>query len=130
MSPSVCVTIPLHACGDQGKMAVACSITVYLVTLRHGLSLDLGVTGSQPAPTIFLSVSKGMGPQACLEPCLASYMCVGDLNSGPYACTISILIQRAKFPVPTSTFGAMLTELGKFYVNFLWEFKTSFLHNA
>lgn len=115
---SLCVCVPLHPHGDQGKMSVAWSITVYLVTLRLGLSLDLGIPGSQPAPAIFLSVSTGMEAQACLEPCLASYMCVGNLNSGPYACTISILLQRAKFPVPTSNFGAMLTELGKFYVNF------------
>lgn len=125
---SLCVCVPLHPHGDQGKMSVACSITVYLVILRLGLSLDLGIPGSQPAPNIFPSVSTGMEAQACLEPCLASYMCVGDLNSGPYACAISILIQRVKFPVPTSNFGAMLTELGKFYVNFLWECKTLFLH--
>lgn len=93
------------------------------------------VTGSgdtwQPASSSHLPVCLHRdGGTGMLGACLASYMCVGNLNSGPYACTISILLQRAKFPVPTSNFGAMLTELGKFYVNFLWECKTLFLHNA
>lgn len=88
----VCVCIDAHACGDQRRPSDVFSMILHFIPLRQGLSrrVELVCQPVRPSfPPVLALAAEGL--QVFTQICLVLYLGVGDLNSGPSTCAVSVL---------------------------------------